>query len=78
MFNSGGRGGYERDMDILVEEKVERVAEEEEEKEYEVIVGAAATVVEVLVKGEEERKVWDMQNPYETYLSKLDGEERVA
>ena len=39
---------------------------------------AAATVVEVLVEGEEERKVWEMQNPYETYLSKLDGEEEVA
>ena len=75
MLNSGGRGGYERDMDILVEEKVEGVAEEEEEKEDEVIAGAAATVAEVLVEGEEERKVWDMQNPYETYLSKLDGEE---
>ena len=61
MLNSGGRGGYERDMDILVEEnmeeKVEGVAEEEEEKEDEVIVGAAATVVEVLMEGEEERKV---------------------
>jgi hypothetical protein len=78
MLNSGGRGGYERDMDILVEEKVEGVAEEEEEKEDEVIVRAAATVVEVLVEGEEERKVWDMQNPYEIYLSKLDGEEEVA
>ncbi len=54
------------------------MAEEEEENEDEVIVGAAATVVEVMVEGEEERKVWDMQNPYETYLSKLDGEERVA
>ncbi len=49
LLNSGGRGGYERDMDILVEEKVEGVAEEEEEKEDEVIVGAAATVVEVFV-----------------------------
>jgi hypothetical protein len=66
-----------RDMDILVEEKVEGVAEEEE-KEDEVIVGAVATVVEVLVEGEEERKVWEMQNPYETYLSELDGEEEVA
>jgi hypothetical protein len=47
--------------------------EEKEEKEDEEIVGAAATVVEVLVEGEEERKVWEMQNPYETYLSKLDG-----
>ncbi len=43
-----------------------------------VIVGAAASVVEVLVEGEEERKVWDMKNPYETYLSKLDGEESIA
>ena len=67
-----------RDMDILVEEKVEGVAEEEEEKEDKVMVGAAATVVEVLVEGEEERKVWEMQNPYETYLRKLDGEEEVA
>ena len=67
-----------RDMDILVEEKVEGVAEKEEEKEDKVMVGAAATVVEVLVEGEEERKVWEMQNPYETYLSKLDGEEEVA
>ena len=67
-----------RDMDILVEEKVEGVAEEEE-KEDEVIVGAAATMVEVLVEeGEEERKGWEMQNPYETYLSELDGEEEVA